>query len=88
MNGLAGDWFSFEHLINNHDPNLTGLGRIRRKPCRRGNTVRAIMMLGDARRPAASLQNLGQGVAIPHWWMALSSSRPQLATMMMSQALT
>ncbi len=29
VNDWLGDWISFEHLINNHDPNLTGLlGRL------------------------------------------------------------
>lgn len=33
VNDWLGDWISFEHLINNHDPNLDRAWKIRRKPC-------------------------------------------------------
>lgn len=70
VNDWLGDWISFEHLIDNHDPNLDRAWKDSTKAMR----SKPLFAHHDARRCATllgkSLQNLGQGVAIPHWWMA------------------
>ena len=49
VNDWLGDWISFEHLINNHDPNLDRAWKDSTKAMR-SKPLFAIMMLGDARR--------------------------------------
>lgn len=87
VNDWLGDWISFEHLINNHDPNLDRAWKDSTKAMR-SKPLFAIMMLGDARRsgqkPAKPRARSGDSALVD----GISSSRPQLATMMLSQALT
>ena len=49
VNDWLGEWISFEHLINNHDPNLDRAWKDSTKAMR-SKPLFAIMMLGDARR--------------------------------------
>lgn len=69
VNDWLGDWISFEHLINNHDPNLDRAWKDSTKAMR-SKPLFAIMMLGDARRFWAKACKTSGKEWIPYWWMA------------------
>ena len=74
VNDWLGDWISFEHLINNHDPNLDRAWKDSTKAMRDAS----------GQKPAKPRARSGDSALVD----GISSSRPQLATMMLSQALT